>query len=207
MTKPIFRHDIPKAKLWTPLDRDAVLRKIEAAGRTCYASEPGSSIDEAAEFVRRLVRKGHESVLEHESASFLVTCSRACSHQLVRHRLCAYSQESQRFVRHGEDKPLEFYVPPAMEADQRELLEEICNIAALNYWLALPVGRPPQEARMLLPNATVTRLMVTANLRQWRHMIRQRTSPQADAEIRELFWAIGEEFQRVLPEIFGEEER
>jgi thymidylate synthase (FAD) len=156
--------------------------------------------------VGSLVAKGHESVIEHCHASFVVTCSRACSHQLVRHRLCSYSQSSQRYIRYLEENGPEFYVPPSLGFDEAQHFETAYWLAFSSYLQALDMGLKPQAARLLLPNGTVTKLMVTANLRQWRRMIELRTSEKADAEIRELFFKIRREFQAALPEIFGEAE-
>jgi thymidylate synthase (FAD) len=204
MREAFFKLDAPTAELWAPLARGPILAKIAAAGRICYDSGPAGTEEEAAKFVKALVDKGHESVIEHCHASFIVTCSRACSHQIVRHRLCSYSQESQRYKVYKDR--LDTYLPVPISADHVKVFAGLYNAAYNAYSDLIKEGLQPQAARLLLPNGTLTRLMVTANLRQWRRMIELRTSEKADAEIRELFTRIRREFQAALPEIFGEAE-
>lgn len=189
-----------------PIDRDRVIGLIEICGRVCHASEPKG---DPAGFVRRIMDMGHLSVIEHVSVGFMVTCSRACSHQLVRHRLCAISQESQRYCEYGGRKEASFYLPGIVDvgfgaADDKELLKNNYKYSYDLYRSLVMGGVRPQIARLALPNATMTRLAVTANLRQWLHMITLRTSPAADEEIRALFLDIQSQFRGVLPEIFGE---
>jgi thymidylate synthase (FAD) len=198
------------ARLYEPIDREAVIRKIEAAGRICYRSEPSPDLEGAAAFAKRLVDKGHESVLEHVSVSFIVDCSRACSHQLVRHRIASYSQESQRFRNVSDDLHLA-YIPDVfheIETPDGDDLAGKFQYLYLECWscydLAIELGVKPQLARYALPNAAMTRLMATANLRQWGHMIALRTSQAADEEIRGLFLEIQAMLRAELPEIFGE---
>jgi thymidylate synthase (FAD) len=202
LTDITMRADIPSAKLWVSLDRGAILMQIAAAGRICSAGGLPGTGNEAVGFVRKLMARGHESVIEHVHVSFVVTCSRACSHQLVRHRLCSFSQESQRYVSYGEGNPPEFYIPPSLGPVHRKHLEVSYGLAAAAYAQALDMGLKPQAARLLLPNGTLTRLMMTANLRQWKHMIKLRTDEAADEEIRALFLKIQNVFQTKLPEIF-----
>ena len=159
-------------------DAEAV---IESCGRVCYDSEMGSSRD----FVQRLIRSGHESVIEHACASFEIECSRACSHQLVRHRIASYSQRSQRYVRENEP---DYILPPSVSERGGEALstfEEAMRAAWAAYSKLLRLGVKPQDARFVLPNACQTRIRVTMNFRSWRHFIRERgLNPAAQWEIR-----------------------
>lgn len=161
----------PSAK-WLPFDADAILHRIEYAGRVCYRSQ---TKDIPRAFVRRLIASGHESVLEHCSLSAEIVCSRACSHQIVRHRLCAYSQESQRYVNYSKQG--------------YDIIGDFdCSQAIAQYEQLLAEGCKPEEARSVLPNCMATRLVMTTNLRQWRHIFKERAlNPHAQDEIRGLF--------------------
>lgn len=178
------------------------LKLIEYAGRICYNSTDRIDEGTALSFARGLYRKGHLSVFEHVSATFLITCSRACSHQIVRHRLCSYSQESQRYVKYEA-------MLPVIELFERQNISVDFYIKAFNeYKRLLSEGNPPQRARLVLPNSTATKLLMTTNLRQWLHIIEQRTSPHADEEIRYIFKQIRETlFERLeLGKIIANEE-
>lgn len=176
---------------------------IERAGRTCYRST-GTRTPEAAErFIRRRVDQGHESIIEHASASFLISgISRACSHQLVRHRMASYSQESQRYVDMSDP---EWVVPPDIARDPEALavwtqfLEQVVR----TYRGLRERGIKKEDARFLLPNATATRLIMTANYRELLHIFRLRISPHAQWEIRELCVRMLEAVYSHAPSVFG----
>ncbi len=156
---------------------------LEHAGRVCYRSE---SRGEPAAFLRARLREGHESLIEHASATFeLSGISRACSHQLVRHRLASYSQESQRYV---ELTAPEWVVPPAIQADPeaRAVWEQFTAQVGAAYEALRARGIRKEDARFVLPNATATRLVVTMNFRELRHFFRLRITPAAQWEIREV---------------------
>ncbi|MDR1039461.1 MAG: FAD-dependent thymidylate synthase [Deltaproteobacteria bacterium] len=196
-------------RLYEPIDRETVIRKIEAAGRVCYRSEPSPDLEGAAAFVKRLVDKGHESVLEHVSVTMIIDCSRACSHQLVRHRLASFSQESQRYTKYADEDSLDFRMPELTNMDDphhywRCQFNSVYVRAHRVYLEAVNRGIKPQMARLVLPNAAMTKLFTTMNLRQWRHVIALRTSEAADDEIRELCLEIRAIFRRSLPEVFGD---
>lgn len=156
---------------------------LEHAGRVCYRSE---SRGEPAAFLRARLCEGHESLIEHASATFeLSGISRACSHQLVRHRLASYSQESQRYV---ELTAPEWVVPPAIQADPeaRAVWEQFAAQVGAAYEALRARGIRKEDARFVLPNATATRLVVTMNFRELRHFFRLRITPAAQWEIREV---------------------
>jgi len=170
---------------------------IEKAARTCYRSEPVGSREK---FLKTLIAKGHESVLEHCGASVIITCSRSCSHQLVRHRLGAYSQESQRYVNYGK-KSIQFIRPPEISpgvygeiAGNNAFIRTLLN-AVKGYNELLASGWKPEDAREVLPNCTVTRVFTTFNLRQWRHVFQERAlNSHAQKQIREIMSGILREF-------------
>ena len=157
---------------------------IEQAGRVSHASEPKG---QPGELIRKLIKWGHLSVLEHASATFLIkNISRAATHQLVRHRLCSYTQRSQRYVK---EAGFTYIVPPSIEGNEeaRLLYEETMRYLQKLYSVLLTLGIPKEDARFVLPNACASQIVVTANFRQWRHMIELRGAASAQWEIRRVF--------------------
>jgi thymidylate synthase (FAD) len=225
----------PGAILLTPLDEIMQMpKRLEEAGRTCYKSEHAITDDSAGKFVRMICRNHHESVLEHCSISARIICSRACSHQIVRHRLAAYSQESQRYINYGRCAGLKVVAPPSLEfpagnyydsglgnpsawyrsagPTDNTLIPELrkanwlraVEASYLAYIAELNVGRP-EDARYLLPNATKTELVMTMNLRMWRHVLRERAqNPKAQWEIRGIFSGLYTKLVTKLPCVFGD---
>jgi thymidylate synthase (FAD) len=199
----------PKAKLVTPVSHLADYTKlIEQAGRTCYKSEERITNESAERFIRQIIRRGHESVIEHCSVTFRITCSRACSHQLVRHRIAAYSQESQRYCdysKSGEDLGLQIIMPPSMNKlgeTRGEFRAQVEN-AYDSYVYLRDKGVPPEDARFLLPNACKTEVVTTFNLRMWRHVLEERwLNKHAQWEIRKVMNDIAYELNHYLPVFF-----
>ncbi|MCX7682122.1 MAG: FAD-dependent thymidylate synthase [Anaerolineae bacterium] len=174
---------------------------LEHAGRVCYRSQgrgdPGA-------FLRARIREGHESLIEHASATFEISgISRACSHQLVRHRLASYSQESQRYVSMASP---EWVIPPAISADPEALAiwEQFAANVQQAYQMLRARGIRKEDARFVLPNATATRIVVTMNFRELLHVFRLRISPEAQWEIRELCVRMLELIYPHAPNVFGE---
>lgn len=190
---------------WVNVPTTNDLFKIESAGRTCYQSHQNISadIDECGDFIRSLIRRGHESVLEHASASVRFITNRGVTHELVRHRLAAYSQESTRYVRY--DGAMEFIRPVWWDsADQPQRFDFIIAMARAEdfYKRLLAKGWSPQQAREVLPNAIKTEIVVTANLREWRHILKLRTANAAHPQMRELMLDLLENgFRKILPVI------
>ncbi len=174
---------------------------LEHAGRVCYRSE---SKGDPASFIRARIREGHESIIEHASATFEVSgISRVCSHQLVRHRIASYSQESQRYV--SMDNP-EWVLPASIARDEEALRiwEEFAEKVKETYRALRARGIAKEDARFVLPNATATRIVVTMNFRELRHFFRVRISPQAQWEIRELAVRMLEIIYPYAPAVFGD---
>jgi thymidylate synthase (FAD) len=168
-------------------------RAIAAAARLCYAPVGAAELlehmsDEAVRKVlRTVITSGHTSTLEHASYTFAIDgVSRAMTHQLVRHRLASYNQQSQRYVTYA-DGPT-FVVPPSVAADDaaRELFDEACAAAFASYRALLDAGVPAEDARYLLPNAMETKIVVTMNVRELLHFFELRCCKRAQWEIREL---------------------
>jgi thymidylate synthase (FAD) len=174
---------------------------LEHAGRICYRSQGGG---DPGRFLRARIREGHGSIIEHASATFEISgISRACSHQLVRHRLASYSQESQRYVSMEEPG----WVLPDDVTDDPEALE-IWNDFAMQvkaaYGALRERGVRKEDARFVLPNAAATRIIVTMNFRELRHFFRIRISRQAQWEIRQLGVEMLELMHAEAPAVFGD---
>ena len=223
------------------LTPDAVLQArgqvVEYAGRTCYRSEHKQHATSAPDFIRRIIASGHESVIEHANATARVVGSRAMSHQLVRHRLVAYSQESQRYCDYAaqtetptKTPTLKVICPPTLDIalgfykKYRNKWYVIDGGGALHdrglnpiqsAWLAA-IDRAytsylgfrahdikPEDARYVLPNATATQVVMTCNLREWRHIFKERAlNPHAQWEIRGVMLNILNHLTHVLPYAF-----
>ena len=181
------------------------MKLLEVAGRTCYKSEERITEGSADKFVGGIVRRGHESVLEHVSIIYRFIMSRAASHQLVRHRICGFSQESQRYCDYG-DLGFQIILPPSIaDTPMAAPYIEQCAQAYDMYNQLRDRGIPPEDARFVLPNASKTELMMSTNLRQWRHVIRERgLNKHAQWEIRQLMQDVLYELNNYLPVIFGD---
>lgn len=178
-------------------------RLIERAGRLCWDSGARAGEGTAGKLICSMIQRGHESVLEHAVATFLIETDRATSHQLVRHRLASYSQRSQRYVDEGE---FAAEVPDAVQADPRaaRLFAAQVEAAAATYRELKTLGIKSEDARALLPNATITRLAMTANFREWRHFIRLRGDVHAQLPIRRIAVEVCCILKRHAPAVFAD---
>lgn len=182
------------------------LRLIEKAGRTCYKSESGD-FEKCKSFIRNIIANGHESVLEHSLLTVKFVTSRAVSHQLVRHRLCAFSQESQRYCNYSFgkfDNEITFIEPvDILETNSYKRWKAQCAEAEIAYMVLLGEGHlKPESARAVLPNSTKTELVVSANYREWRHILRERTSKRADPNMRQLMIPLLSHLYFRIPVVF-----
>lgn len=197
----------------------AILKSIASAGRVCYQSEANGKSD--ADFVRAIVRRGHESVIEHEKLSVRIICDRGITHEIVRHRVASYSQESTRYCNYSNDKfgaeityidisrgielcPVTSRLAPEVIA---EILSEwmlACLDAERHYMRMLELGASPQIARSVLNNSTKTAIVVTMNLREWRHFFRLRCAPAAHPQMRQVANMLLNEFRETVPVIFDD---
>ncbi len=199
----------PYIELIDAPDYDAMLKKIERIGRVCYKSEGKITDDSAEGFVQGIIKRGHESVIEHASISVLVVCDRGVTHEIVRHRIASYSQESTRYCNYskGEFGGEITVIEPCFFADdsaKRFMWKTACQAAEDAYSAMLNSGCSPQEARDVLPNSLKTELVMTMNLRAWRHFINLRTSPAAHPQMREVAQMIAKEFAKRYPVFFGD---
>lgn len=184
----------------TDIVTEDVYRRIEQAGRTAYKSEDRITEGSAEKFIRSIIKRGHESVLEHASITVRFITDRGVTHELVRHRLCAYTQESTRYCNYSGGvtfiQPIDFF----LNEYDRALLEHIED----HYALRLKQGLTPQQARYFLPNGLKTEIVHTANIREWRHILNLRTSPAAHPQIRALLIPLLYEFKSKLPALFDD---
>ena len=181
-----------------------VYERIERAGRVCYKSEDNITAESAAQFVRKLIKRGHLSVLEHVSASLRFVTSRAMTHELVRHRLASYSQESTRYVNYM-NKTIYVVKPEWMERatnDMRDVWEASIVNAVDAYRNLITQGLKPQDARGVLPLDLKTEIVMTANMREWIHVLALRTSTGAHPQMRQLMSSAQHLFQYEWPVIF-----
>lgn len=190
-------------------DGREMLATIESAGRVCYKSEGRITDGSAEEFVRRIIRNGHESVLEHATLRARIICDRGVSHELVRHRLANYSQESTRYCNYSSGKfgseitvirPLWVSIPAQNQADYVWL--NSMEQAEKDYFRLLELGWNPQQARSVLPNSLKTEVIMTANAREWRHFFRLRTSQAAHPQMRRLALQLLAEAREICPVLF-----
>lgn len=173
---------------------------IIKAGRVCYGGSILDTINPG--FIRQRIQAGHESILEHASATFDISgISRACSHQLVRHRLASYSQESQRYVNMSDS---EFVVPESIKnSPEAELVWDLAiHEMQQTYKDLLAFGIKKEDARFVLPNATKTRIIVTMNFRELRHFFKLRLAKDAQWEIRQLAGAMLRLIKEQAPNVF-----
>lgn len=191
-------------------EKDAIML-IERAGRVCYKSENKIKRDSAETFIRGILKRGHESVIEHVSVTVRVICDRGVSHEIVRHRIASYSQESTRYCNYADDKfGNEITVINPYFFDQAYILNEgdrylysvwynSCKDAEDAYNLLISNGASPQEARSVLPNSLKTEMFVTMNLREWRHFFKLRCSPAAHPQMRQIANMILNQFKQRFP--------
>ncbi|MDF1513776.1 MAG: FAD-dependent thymidylate synthase [Anaerolineae bacterium] len=174
---------------------------VEHAGRVCYRSQ---SRGNPGAFLRARLRDGHESIVEHASATFEISgISRACSHQLVRHRLASYSQESQRYVDMSQP---EIVIPPVIEDNQQAsaVWSNVMQHIQEAYHTLRQAGVRKEDARFVLPNAAATRIVVTMNFREYLHFFRLRITPEAQWEIRLMALQMLQCLVPYAPTIFGD---
>lgn len=173
---------------------------IEYAGRLCYASTDKLGTNPL--FISSRIKQGHETILEHCSAVFEISgISRSCSHQLVRHRIASYSQQSMRYCLVSNN---ECVIPDSIKENEYAFIYAIQHFkqAKKAYAIMLEQGIPKQDARFLLPIAITTKLIMSANFREWRHIIKLRTHKASQWEIREVATQILHILNEYAPSVF-----
>jgi thymidylate synthase (FAD) len=193
------------------LDKDPVdiLKKLEKIARTCYKSEDRITDDSYFYMMKMLLTKKHLSILEHESITVRYITNRAVTHELVRHRLASFAQESQRYVNYSikNDGHISFIKPFFIEEPDSEAgkiwIESIKN-AENAYKKLIEIGCSPQEARDILPNCAKTEIVITANLREWRYILDLRSQDGVYPPLRDLMKKTIEIFKENIPIIFDD---
>lgn len=191
------------------VDGKQILKNLERYGRTCYKSEDKITADSAAAFIKMLLKSGHESVIEHEKITVRIICDRGVTHEIVRHRIASYSQESTRYCNYSKNGKLgEMTVirPFFFDKDKKkyQIWEKAMEYAEKSYNELIELGATPQEARTVLPNSLKTEIVMTYNLRQWRHFFKMRCSKRAHPQMREIVIFLLEKFQTLIPVIFDD---
>lgn len=186
-----------------------MLKRIERAGRVCYKSEDKITDDSAKKFVQNIIKSGHESVIEHEKITVRVICDRGVSHEIVRHRLASYSQESTRYCNYNADKfgnQLTFIRPNFWKEDDEKYILWKKSMLCIEetYMKMLELGAKPQEARSILPNSLKTEIVITMNLREWRHFFKLRADVAAHPQMRQIASAMLKSFQEMVPVVFDD---
>lgn len=199
----------PSIEVLDQINGDEILKRIELIGRVCYKSEDKITTDSAKTFVSNILKSGHESVIEHEKISVRIICDRGVSHEIVRHRIASYSQESTRYCNYSKDKfgnELTVIKPLFWdeESDEYQLWYNTIKKIEETYNKMISRGIKPQEARSILPNSLKTEIVVTMNLREWRHFFRLRTSMRAHPQMKEVADLILNEFKKEIPIIFDD---
>ena len=187
------------------IDYLAMLRSIEVAGRTAYKSEDQMTGESSERFVKMLLNRGHESVVEHINITVRFICDRGISHELVRHRLAAYTQESTRYVNYGK-KGLTVIDPCVFKGDtaKQAVWAEAMEQAEHAYKRLMDMGAKPEEARTVLPQSTKTEIVTTCNVREWRNILRLRTDPSSHPQMREIMIPLLKRFQEDMPVLFAD---
>ncbi|CDM69369.1 thymidylate synthase, flavin-dependent [Clostridium bornimense] len=201
----------PYVELESEINGEDILKTIEKVGRVCYKSEDRITEESAKRFVESLMKRGHESVIEHVSLSVRVVCDRGVTHEIVRHRVASYAQESTRYCNYGKDKfdnELTFINPCFWTGDEDKDKKDIWINTMKNienqYLELLKIGATPEEARSILPNSLKTEIIITMNLREWRHFFKLRTSKAAHPQMRQVAFMILEVFKEKVPVIFDD---
>lgn len=217
-------------EILTPIDGPEIMRFIEKIGRVCYKSEEKTTSYSYRKFIENLISRGHEAMLEHFSISVKFVCDRGISHELVRHRLASFAQESTRYCNYGsENKGLTFIQPCWFHMDvlgyrnsngpildPENPMYKIIDVQPMVRWInnmlqieelynrLLEEGWKPEEARSILPNSLKTEIVITANLREWRHIFSLRADSHAHPQMRELMIPLLNNFYNEMPELFSD---
>lgn len=178
-----------------------IMQTIEEAGRTCYKSEDRINENSYVAFIERLVRRGHEAMLEHGYAIAHFRIDRGVSHELVRHRLASYAQESTRYCNY-KDKDIEFVRPSYLNESSYELWTNAMLTAEEAYNQMIKNGCTPQQARAVLPNSLATTIVVTANLREWRTIFKLRCAKDAHPDMRYIMLRLLSDMYKLFPPVF-----
>ena len=203
---------LPSTEILDDINGKEILQKIERAAKVCYKSESNIREDSAERFVYGLLNRGHEGPLEHVTISIKFICDRGVSHELVRHRLASFCQERTRYCNYSIDKfgkDVTFikpcYLKEDLENDAWNTWYRSCQFAEAAYFKLLEEGCKPEEARAVLPNSLKTEVVMTANIREWRHFFKLRAAEstgKVHPQMKELTVPLLRELQCRIPVVF-----
>ena len=191
-----------------------MLKKIEKIGRVCYKSEDKIKDGSTEKFIKGIIKRGHESVIEHESISVRFVCDRGVSHEIVRHRIASYSQESTRYCNYTNEKygeqitcidiasGFEYNLENENDRKKYDIWLNAMKETEKSYFQLIELGASPQEARSVLPNSLKTEIVATMNLRGWRNFFKLRTAKASHPQFREVACMLLEIFAKDYPVFF-----
>ena len=199
-------------QIYNDFDGQKMLEKIEQVARTCYKSEGKIQEGSAAKMVAFLIKSGHEAMLEHASVTVKFVVDRGISHELVRHRLASFAQESTRYCNYSKDdfgSEITFIIPEYLEykSEDWNIWKESMKQAEDAYFKMLDFGLSPQQARAVLPNSLKTEVVMTANLREWRHFFKLRalgTTGKPHPQMLEVAVPLLEDMKNLIPVVFDD---
>lgn len=199
-------------QIYNDFDGQKILEKIEKVARTCYKSEGKIQEGSAAKMVASLIKSGHEAMLEHVSVTVKFVVDRGISHELVRHRLASFAQESTRYCNYLKDdfgSEITFIIPEYLDYKSAgwNTWKETMKACEDSYFKLLDIGLTPQEARAVLPNSLKTEVVMTANLREWRHFFKLRalgTTGKPHPQMLEVTVPLLEDFKQMIPVVFDD---
>lgn len=212
--KPSFKIELTKEQA------EQMILNVEKYGRICYKSEPvkvDSPVERANKFIADKIKAGHESIIEHEKVTAIITCDRGVTHEIVRHRIASYSQESTRYCNYAKDKfgneitvidiatGFNYNLNDENDKKKYDVWCEAMKNAEKSYFKMLELGAKPQEARSVLPNSTKAEIVVTMNLRSWRHFFALRAAGVTGAphpQMKEIALPMLKEFYNLFPCVF-----
>jgi len=182
-----------------------MLQRIELAARTCYKSEENITDDSAVNFVKMLVKRGHEAMLEHGSMTYRVICDRAIANEIVRHRLFSFAQESTRYVNYNK-RHMQFIMPCFLKPKTKvfKFWKRAIEASETAYNVMIAKGATPQEARSVLPLSLKTEIIITGNLRQWRNFLKVRCDGTSHPQMRDVAKKILEHAHSHVPVVFAD---
>lgn len=202
----------PYTQIYKDFDGQKVLQKIEAVARTCYKSEGKIQEGSAAKLVAGLIKSGHEAMLEHASVTVKFVVDRGISHELVNNKLASFAQESTRYCNYSKDdfgSEITFIIPDYLEykSEGWNIWKESMKQAEDAYFKMLDFGLSPQQARAVLPNSLKTEVVMTANLREWRHFFKLRalgTTGKPHPQMLEVAVPLLEDMKNLIPVVFDD---
>ncbi len=206
----------PSFEIVSENDYEKMLKKIERIGRVCYKSEDHISEGSAEKFITGIVKSGHGSVIEHESITVRITCDRGVTHEIVRHRIASYSQESTRYCNYTKDKfgneinvidiatGFNYDLNDENDKKKYDIWMKAMESAEKYYFDMIEAGAKPQEARSVLPNSLKTEIVMTMNIRSWRNFFELRSAVRAHPQMKEISDMILKEFAERFPVFFAD---